>query len=166
MFDYAVDNCYVVAPLRNPIANAVSCIARKHSNLVYTARNWEIMAEMAPRYNIFWVDIDATNETRKNMMSQLCDYLQRQPSKPAASDAFIERWKKVNAVPKSNPVKKEYEATKKLPRGYDYRHLDNAIRWYDKLKAELDIKYTPAVGHGTVASNHSKEGSNPSGGTT
>jgi len=160
LFDYAEENCHVVSPIRHPYENAVSCYARQSSNPAFAWMNWNIMMATAPRYNIFWVDIDT--KYRHNMMNQLCTFLERKPQSKELYDRYVDKWQKVNRVPKHNAIRKAYNETGILPKGIKRDLFDDAVAWFDELKESIDKQYALADGYGTVASNHSKEGSTPS----
>lgn len=162
LYEYAKAECRVVATLRHPYANGVSCAARGHQNLTYAATNWRLMEQQIPQYDMFWVDVETAVENRQQMMLQLCKFLGRKPVKNERHNAFVQRWKKANALPKSNPIKKDFLNTGKLPEGYSFSTLDSAMKWYLPLKAKLDKQYAPASGSGPRSSKPSDEGSIPS----
>ena len=66
--------------------------------------------ETAPIFNeVFWVGIDT--EFRYNMMTQLCEFLERDPVSEQAFNRYVTEWKKVNRVPKTNKIRQQYSST-------------------------------------------------------
>lgn len=131
--EYAKNNCNVIIPLRHPIDNAKSCIARNHANLVYCSDCWNVMFEMYSAYNVFWVDIDILPEHRNNMMQQLSNFISCEPINQSTYDSFIDRWQKKNYT--------EYDKNI-LPPHHRYDYLNSAIEWYEKKKIELNKQYS------------------------
>ncbi len=133
LMEYAENNCNVVIPLRNPVDSAISCIARKHHDLVYCTSCWEIMLEMYPRYNVFWIDINVKPELRHNMMTQLCEFLDCSPANSSEFNEYIDKWQKRNSVDYQNGIP---------PKNFDFDSLDFAVQWYDDMKIKLDKQYS------------------------
>lgn len=139
--EYAIDNCNVIIPFRHPMDNAISCIGRDHPNLEFCATNWSILFEMYPLYNVFWVDIDAPKENRRNMMEQLNGFVGCYPISADAFDKYVDDWAPVNNLTKANPIKKAYVENGTLPKGFDYSVMDEAVVWHSTKKQELLRKY-------------------------
>ena len=142
LLDYAINNCNVISTLRPPIDNAISCVIREHSNLVYCASCWDIMIEMTPKYNVFWLDTHAKKETRRNMIEQLNTFLDCQPKDIDKFNNFIDGWEKVGEGKKFPDIKQAYIDEGTLPKGYDFSSLDFAVHWYDDMKIKLDKQYS------------------------
>ena len=148
IWEYAAKHCKVVVPLRHPYENAVSSFARYHANPLFPWANWNVMMQTAPKLGeIFWVDIDT--EYRRNMMDQLCSYLERTPKHQEQYDTFVNEWAKKNRVSKSNPVRKAYNETGVLPHGPKYEMLDEAVAWYSNIKENINKQYAPGEGSQT-----------------
>ena len=140
IWEYGAEHCKTVAPLRHPYENAVSCYAREHANLAFPMACWANMMETAPMFDeIFWVDIDT--QYRRNMMDQLCEYLEREPKDETLYDRYVDQWKKVNRVSKQNVVRNRYNETGELPKGPRYDLLDSAVVWYNDIKQRIDEQY-------------------------
>jgi len=160
IMEYAVENCSVVIPIRNPIDNAVSCLSRGHETLDYCISNWEVMFQRYPRFkNVFWIDVWAPVRNRRNMMLKLNEFLGVDPIDQQSFDEYIKYWRKANCV--KDDVKQL--ARRRLP-FHDLSQLQFAVDWYNEKKAELDKLYAPADGYGPVASNHRKVSSSLTGG--
>jgi hypothetical protein len=141
IWEYSAKNCKVVAPIRHPHENIVSCVARGHPNLLYPWQNWREMMRTVPIFDeVFWVDVDT--EYRENMMGQLCTFIEREPRNLDLYEQYVKDWKKVNRVSKSNEIRKAYNETGVLPHGPKYELFDDAIAWYTNLKQQLDEKYS------------------------
>ncbi len=135
---YGVKNCNVIIPIRNPIDNAISCLGRGHSNLVYCAENWRVLMEMYPLCKrVFWVDVWAPEQNRRNMMLKLNEFLGIEPNQKLFDD-YVNNWKVVN-----NRTEEQIEIAERRTSHFKFDLLDFAVEWYEQKKIELNRLYTP-----------------------